>query len=231
MIFIAGLESVPQGLSITQPVDLAAIQQSKQRTSTTGEAQISPQRPTEDRKGELAMKKGVLWTVMFLTLSSFAQQPAKQKQPPALRSLLLMQLRETHNQKNWFVSEKEAVEGLSPQQAAWSDGKNHSVGQLVAHLVFWNSYNLASFKGEHPKGPADNNETFNFNPQQWQATLKRFDNVMNEWEHTIESADDATLEKLAPLVAHISAHNAYHIGEMIAVRKAHGMWNSDLGVK
>src|SRR5690242_19329119 len=88
------------------------------------------------------MKNWILWPLIFLAVASFAQQPAKQ-QPPTLKSILLMQLRETHNQKNWFVSSKEATAELTLEQAAWSDGKNHSVGQLVAHLVFWNSVNLA----------------------------------------------------------------------------------------
>ncbi len=177
------------------------------------------------------MKKCILWAVLFCALSSFAQQSATQKQPPTLKSILLMELRETHNQKNWFVSEKEAVAELTPEQAAWSDGKNHSVGQLVQHLVFWNSSNLAAFKGEHPQVPADNNDTFRFDPKQWEATLKQFDNVMNELEQIVEKADDATLQKIAPTVARIAEHNAYHIAEMIAVRKEHGMWNPDLGVK
>ena len=177
------------------------------------------------------MKNGIMVPVMFLALFALAQQSAKPKQPVTLRSILLMQLHETHNQKNWFVSEKEAVEGLTPEQAAWSDGKNHSVGQLVTHLVFWNSVNLAAFKGEHPKQPADNNDTFKFDPAQWDSTLKQFDNVMSELEHMVENADEPTLEKIAPSVGRISAHNAYHIGEIIAVRKEHGMWNPDLGVK
>jgi hypothetical protein len=54
---------------------------------------------------------------------------------------------------------------------------------------------------------------------------------MEEWEHIVEKAGDATLAKIAPLIAHISTHNAYHIGEIIAARKAHGTWDSDLGVK
>lgn len=177
------------------------------------------------------MKKWILWPVLFLTMISLAQPSSKPKQPPTLRSILLMELRETHNQKNWFVSEKEAVAELTPEQAAWSDGKNHSVGQLLHHLVFWNSFSLAGFKGEHPQNPADNNDTFKFDPKEWEATRKQFDTVMNEWEQIVEKADDATLEKIAPTVAHISEHNAYHIAEMIAVRKEHGMWNPDLGVK
>jgi uncharacterized damage-inducible protein DinB len=178
------------------------------------------------------MKNWILWPLLFLAMNCFAQQAAKQKQPATtLRSLMLMQLRETHNQKNWFVSGKEAAEQLTPEQAAWSDGKNHSVGQLLAHLVFWNSLNLAAFKGEHPKAPADNNDTFKFDPAQWDSIIKQFDNVMAEWEHVVETADEATLARIAPNVARIAEHNAYHIGEIIAVRKEHGMWNADLGVK
>ena len=159
------------------------------------------------------MKKWTLWPLLLLAMNCFAQQAAKPKQPPTLRSILLMQLHETHNQKQWFVSGKEASEQLTPEQAAWSDGKNHSVGQLLAHLVFWNSVNLASFKGEHPKEPADNNDTFKFDPSQWEATIKQFDTVMTGLEQFVENADQATLEKIAPNVARISMHNAYHIGE------------------
>ena len=177
------------------------------------------------------MKKWMLWTVLLCAVSSYAQESNAPKQPVTLKSVLLTELRETHNQKNWFVSQKEAVAGLTPEQAAWSDGKNHSVGQLVQHLNFWNSINLAYFKGEHPKLPSDNDDTFKFDPQQWDATVKQFDTVMGEWEHIVEKADDATLAKIAPVIARISQHNAYHIGEIIAVRKAHGMWDPALGVK
>ena len=177
------------------------------------------------------MKKFMSFAALLLAASSFAQDSAPAKQPATLKSVLLMQLRETHNQKNWFVSEKEAVAELTPEQAAWSDGKNHSVGQLVHHLVYWNTFNLQSYKGEHPQALSDNNDTFKFDPKEWDSTLKQFDTVMNEWEKVVENADDATLGKIGPLVAHIAEHNAYHIGEMVAVRKAHGMWNPDLGVK
>src|ERR1041385_3888358 len=126
------------------------------------------------------MKNWMLLLVLFFSVSALAQQSGTQKSPADLRKFLLTQLQETHNQKNWFVSEKEAVEGLTPQQAAWSDGKNHSVGQLVQHLNFWNSYNLAAFKGEKPQGPAgnDNSNTFKFDAKQWNAALKQFDSVM-----------------------------------------------------
>src|SRR5215831_10430978 len=134
------------------------------------------------------MRKYLIAVLLGASILAQAQQP---KADPTLKTVLLQELRETHNQKNWFVSEKEAVADLTPEQAAWSDGKNHSVGQLLQHLNFWNSSNLAAFKGQHPPGPEgnDNSNTFKFDPKQWDAELKQFDNVMNEWEQTVEKAD------------------------------------------
>jgi hypothetical protein len=160
---------------------------------------------------------------------ALAQQAAR---PPAtLKSILLQELRETHNTKNWFVSEKEATAGLSAEQAAWNDGKNHSVGQLVQHLNYWNSANLAGFKKQPFKQLANNDDTFNFDPKQWDAALRDFDRIMSEWEEVVQSADDATLSRIAPNVARIAQHNAYHIGEMVTSRKKQGSWNPENGVK
>ena len=159
-----------------------------------------------------------------------AQQPGHTNSP--LRALLLQELRETHNQKNWFVSEKEATAGLTPEQAAWNDGKNHGVGQLVAHLNYWNAANLAGLKHEPaPRKVDKNDDTFNFNPKDWNATLTGFDRTMTDWEQFVETRDDATLTKIAPTVARIAQHNAYHLAEMITSRKKQGSWNPENGVK
>ena len=170
------------------------------------------------------MKTLIAALVLCFAAQSLAQE-AKQQQPPStLKSILLQELRETHNQKNWFVSGKEAMAGLTPEQAAWSDGKNHSVGQLAQHLVFWNSQSLARFKGESPADPGDNNETFKFDPKQWDTIVKQFDEIMTKLEDVVSSADDAKIQKIAPNVARIAQHNAYHIGEIVMVRKAQGSW-------
>ena len=77
------------------------------------------------------MRRYFIAALLALSVPAMAQQP---RSGSTLRTVLLQELRETHNEKNWFVSEKEAVAGLTPEQAAWSDGRNHSVGQLVEHL-------------------------------------------------------------------------------------------------
>jgi hypothetical protein len=176
------------------------------------------------------MKPLVALVVLSFAVCAFAQStPA-----PTLKIILLQGLRETHNEKDWFVSAKDAVAGLTPEQAAWTDGKgNHSVGQLMYHLAFWNAQSLAKFKGEPPeKFSGNNDDTFNnYDPKQWAATVKKFDEVMTELENVVKNADDAQLAKWAPTIMKIGEHNAYHIGEIVMVRKAQGSWNPENGVK
>jgi DinB superfamily len=174
------------------------------------------------------MRKFLIAVSLGLSILAQAQQA---KTVPTLKTVLLQELRETHNEKAWFVSEKEAVAGLTAEQAAWNDGKNHSVGQLVQHLNFWNSSNLARLKHQPTAKVTDNDTTFAFDPKQWDETLKEFDRVMGELEQFVESADDATLAKIAPTVARIAQHNAYHIGEMVTSRKKQGTWDPENGVK
>ena len=173
-----------------------------------------------------------LAVVLFLSLSILAS--AEDKKPATLKSILLEQLRTTHNQKDWFVPANTAVEGLTPEQASWKDGSgNHSVGQLTVHLIFWNQQELAKFKGETPaKFDGNNNETFDsFDKKKWNDAVKQLDDVLTAWEKAVEAADDKKIEASASTIAHIGAHNAYHIGQMIFVRKLQGSWDPEKGVK
>jgi len=174
--------------------------------------------------------------MVAIALSVFlaASTAAPAAPPTTLRGVLLEQLKTTHNTKDWFVPANTAVDGLTAEQAKWNDGKgNHSVGQLAAHLIFWNREQLAKFKGETPpKFSGDNNETFNsFDAAKWAQTQKDLDAVLSEWEKAVETADEAKLAKWASTIAHIGAHNAYHIGQMIYVRKQAGNWDPEKGVK
>jgi len=177
------------------------------------------------------MKPTLLFLLIALSLPTYAED----KTPaPTLKSILLEQLRTTHNQKDWFVDANTAVEGLTPEQASWTDGKeNHSVGQLANHLIFWNSQELAKFKGETPaKFSGNNDETFHtFDSKNWPATVKQLDQVLTDWEKAVEAADEAKLKDWYSKIAHVGTHNAYHIGQMIYVRKEQGSWNPEKGVK
>jgi hypothetical protein len=169
-----------------------------------------------------------------VAVSLCAQGLPPSKPVPTLRSSLLEQLRTTHDQKDWFVPANLAVEGLTAKQASWSDGSgNHSVGQLTNHLVFWNRRQLAKFKGEAPsKYDGNNEETFNsFDAANWSAAVHQLNEVMLELEKLVQSMPGDKLQNFASDIGHIATHNAYHVGQILYVRKLQGSWDAARGVK
>ena len=187
---------------------------------------------TPHSSGESTIMKPVaLLLLLSLPLCAHSQN---QKPATTLKGVLLEQLRTTHNDEDWFVPANIAVQGLTAEQARWSPGNGqHSVGQLAYHLVFWDRQELAKFKGEPPeKFSGNNDETFNnFDSKQWNDLVKQLDDVMTEWEKAVRAADDAKIAESASLIAHVGAHNAYHIGQIVYVRKLQGSWDPAKGVK
>jgi len=177
------------------------------------------------------MKLFIAIILIFQTSIMSAQNTAN----PTLKSILLAQLKSTHNVKDWFVPADSAVAGITAEQAMWQDKSgNHSIGQLANHLIFWDLQSLAKFKGEKPAAfNGNNDETFSnkFDAASWKATVKKLDEVLTDLEKVIEAADDNKLKTWYSTIAHISAHNAYHIGQMIYIRKLQGSWDPEKGVK
>jgi hypothetical protein len=182
------------------------------------------------RKRRCSRNDETIGELLVSAISAFAQD---QKPSPTLKSVLLQQLKDTHNNSNWFVCADVAVAGVTLEQANWTDGKgNHSVGQLAYHIWFWNERNLRNMKGEHPeKFSGNNDETFDkFDAKSWNETVQKMDAVLTELEKMVENADEAKLKAIAPTIANINAHNAYHIGEIVMVRKEQGSWDPKKGV-
>jgi uncharacterized damage-inducible protein DinB len=151
-----------------------------------------------------------------------------------LRTALVNQLKNSHNNAAWFVPANAAVAELTAEQASWKDGSgNHSVGQLVHHIVFWNERALTNLKGQkNPEFGGSNDETFDsFDKKTWDDLVKRLDAVMIGFETFVQEAPEAVLIEVAPLIANISSHNAYHTGQIIFVRKLQKSWNPEKGVK
>jgi len=175
---------------------------------------------------------GAGFASLLLTVSiAMAQSPPS---APTLKSILLEQLKETHDKEAWFVPVKIAIEGLTPEQAAWKDETdNHSIVQLVNHLIFWNQQQLAKFKGEKTaEFDGDNKKTFaGLDKATWEASVKQIDEIMIAWEKAIAEADEAKLAKWYSTIARISTHNAYHTGQIIYIRKMKGNWDPEKGVK
>jgi hypothetical protein len=174
--------------------------------------------------------------LLFILLMSISISAvyAQYDTTPTLKTILLEQLRTTHNVKDWFVPVNIALEGLTAEQANWKDSSgNHSIAQLATHLIFWNEQQLAKFKGEQPAAfNGDNKETFSaVDKSTWNATVKKLDSVLNDWDGVVEAADEIKLRAWYSTIAHIGTHNAYHTGQIIYIRKMKGWWDADKGVK
>jgi len=104
------------------------------------------------------MKKAIA-LLLFVVISIYGQS----QNSMTTKKILLDQLKSTHNVKGWFVPVNGALEGLTAEQAMWTDGSgNHSAGQLAYHLLFWNTRSLNNFKGiKNDSFSGNNDEIFN----------------------------------------------------------------------
>ena len=180
------------------------------------------------------MKPRLRLVLLFMTLPTLPLSAQTQPQLATLRSLLLHELRTTQTKAEWFGPINTAVEGLTAEQANWQPPNGgHSPGQLAYHLLFWNRRNLNNFQGtKNDKFTGDNKETFDkFDNKQWADIVNQLDQVMTGLEKLVETADDQQLAKWANTIGNLCAHNAYHIGQIVYVRKLQGTWNPDKGVK
>lgn len=153
---------------------------------------------------------------------------------PTLKSILLEQLKTTHNVNDWFVPPTNAIAGLTADQANWKDSSNnHSIAQLTTHLIFWDMQLLDKFKGIPPEAFNGNNkETFAaVTPKTWASTMQKLDSVLTALEVAVQNADEQKLQKWYSNIAHIGTHNAYHTGQIIYIRKMKGWWDDNNGVK
>jgi len=175
------------------------------------------------------VKRFIIPAFLLITLAA-KSQPADS----TLQKLLLSEFKTTYDVKDWFVPLNVAIDGISAEQANWTDSSgNHSVGQLAHHLLFWNERVLKQLRKEPVDAFDDNNDaTFTrFSPADWEELKRNLDEVMQGYVTLISTANEKDLAAWASTLSHVSTHNAYHIGEMVIIRKLQGSWNPDKGVK
>jgi uncharacterized damage-inducible protein DinB len=158
------------------------------------------------------------------------------------KEIILEQLQLVHNKSYWFVSFQKAIAGLTEEQAKW---KNHdaenSIWEIISHLVFWNERYLNRFKGIANPGMEGNNDTTfsSLNDAEWEDVIEKFNYVMTDWHHTVEESEDEKLDQQVSeespgtwleTLTSITLHNAYHIGQIVTIRKMQGSWSKEQGV-
>jgi hypothetical protein len=168
-------------------------------------------------------------TIIILGFLILGCSKKKTNNEPNIKSLLVQQLENAHTNQQWYVPTKKAVDGLTLKQSNWKDSTdNHSIGELVSHLIFWSELNLKAFKGEKVTDINDENknkETFKINNgKDWQNAVNKLDSIQTEWERVTKNATDKQIADWNVEIANMSAHTAYHTGQIIYIRKMNGWW-------
>lgn len=181
------------------------------------------------------MRINTLLTVLVIMSGCFAcEKVDSTTNADVTKKVLLQQFKTTNDKQEWFVPLKNALDGVTAEQADWRDSStNHSIGQLAHHLLFWNKRLLLSFNGKPvDEFKGDNTETFTaFSAETWDKTVASLDSVMTAIDKTIADADETRVKELYPTIANMNVHNAYHTGQIISVRKLQGSWDPEKGVK
>ena len=160
------------------------------------------------------------------------------------KETLLKQYDRCYNENGWFVAVRNALEGVTANQAAWKpEGSDNSIWETLAHISYYNNAYLLRFKGvDYKYDVSDNEETFRsgeVTEEAWRAEVGKFDGIMTEWRRLIEAADETKLDEAvsaenasswAELLANVNAHNAYHGGQILLLRKLQGSWDPASGV-
>lgn len=168
------------------------------------------------------MKIVLAISIGLIILSCRAQNEA-----PSIRSLLLEQLKQTHTEEDRFAPIHVALDGVTAEQSNWRDSsENHSIGQLVGHLIFWNERVLHAFQGNTlPDSNDDNPVTFRqYDKEEWPLAIKKLDRIQTAWEQEVLAASEEQLNEWASSILKVCSHNAYHTGQIIYTRKRNGWW-------
>lgn len=161
-----------------------------------------------------------------------------------MKELILEQFDQGFDANGWFVAVKNALDGVTVEQAVWKPRDEvNCIWETLSHLTYYNNAYLQRFKGiDYQYDIATNDESFSTGEDDeasWQAEITRFDVVMNEFRNLIDKADESKFAehvsaenqtKWATLILNVAAHNAYHSGQIMLIRKLRGAWDAANGV-
>lgn len=150
-----------------------------------------------------------------------------------MKNHLLEQFNTTYNTKDWCATLLDAVRGLTDAQAREKVKTDiNSTYELVTHLVTWNERYLRNLREQQVPVIDNNIDTFkNEANLHWDELLAKAEHIFSEWQKELDKGlpTDSNTDWVS-IVGHINTHNAYHIGQIVIIRKLQGNWDSRNGV-
>jgi uncharacterized damage-inducible protein DinB len=116
----------------------------------------------------------------------------------------------------------------------------HSISQLVFHMNYWMEYERRRIRGEKPKYPEHNTESFpstadSGEAMEWNRRWARFLELLSEYGDMAESSRAEQIESvhkgdqivagtLEAVLWQMAVHNRYHLGQIALMRRVLGEW-------
>jgi uncharacterized damage-inducible protein DinB len=136
------------------------------------------------------------------------------------------------------------VEDITAEIAARQvEGFPHSIGQLVFHMNYWMDYELRRIRGQRPKYPEHNSESFPASPcptgeKNWDALRTQFAALLADYAilaqssraeldreiESVHASDQQAAGTLEAVLWQMVAHNSCHIGQIALIRRMLGVW-------
>lgn len=152
------------------------------------------------------------------------------------KDVLADQLLANANDPSWYIPFSESVENLSEEGAFWKPSENsNSIAEIVQHLLYWNQTWQTRYQKSHVNAVpsiGNNNNSFIIPEHKTFTDLKKqLLEVLLQWqglltEEKVESGVDGYPVHVEwwAILGNVSTHNAYHIGQIIYIRKLQNSW-------
>jgi len=138
-----------------------------------------------------------------------------------------------------FIPPAKALDGLTPDQAErHAEGHTHSVAEIVAHMAFWQNWFCRRLDGVHE--PMVSSAALGWpepTPGGWNDLKSHF---LVGLERVAMHGDAASAldQPISPALefpplaqftvrdalVHVAQHNSYHLGQIVSLRQALGLW-------
>lgn len=150
------------------------------------------------------------------------------------KEVLSNQLLANANDPSWYLPFSDSVANLSEEEAFWKPNPDsHSIAEIVQHLLYWNEtwqlrYKKSQIDAVPPIG--NNNESFLTKENEKFINIKeRLLDVLLNWQDLLSEVEVESDVNGFPVPAkwweilgNVTTHNAYHIGQIIYIRKLQG---------
>ncbi|MFC0418910.1 DinB family protein [Cytobacillus solani] len=155
-----------------------------------------------------------------------------------VKDVIADQLLANANDPSWYLPFTDSVEHLTEKEAFWKPNKDcHSIAEIVQHLLYWNETWQTRYKESNVKAvsPLDNNNESFIIPdnQSFQNLKERLLLILLQWQdlltaEKVESDVYGFPEKVKwwEVLGNATTHNAYHIGQIIYIRKLQQSWDA-----